>query len=118
LVRACEDYVLDRWQSIAIAPEPKVELRRGETFHDGIEARRRRIRELKSDLAKARAAPLPSREAKAAIRARVDALASRGRPVVTGILERYNEQIEWPQTTSIRADNDVLAPLGCIGTRL
>ncbi|WFU36490.1 hypothetical protein QA635_19560 [Bradyrhizobium brasilense] len=60
-----------------------------------VEAKRRRLRELESDLARCRHAPHPSADRKRAMIAQVEALAEQGRPDVTGSIE-HAEPIGFP----------------------
>jgi hypothetical protein len=64
-----------------------------------IEQKRRRIRELTSDLDATRVAPMPSREAKQKMRDQVAALAERGEANVYGLISSGGA-IEWPLATS------------------
>jgi hypothetical protein len=68
--------------------ETEVPLAKGEaSLLDQIEARRRRVRELKSDLHRVASAPFPSAHARAKIRQEVEALAQIGAPVVSYVIE-------------------------------
>lgn len=62
---------------------------------DGIENRRRRLRELRADLARIRHAPHPSAVRKAAMIAQVDGWAQQGRPDAAASIE-HGEPITWP----------------------
>ncbi len=62
-----------------------------------IENRRRRLRELASDLDHTRCAPWPCSIAKQKMRAEIEALAEAGRPDATGSIE-HNTAIDWPVT--------------------
>jgi hypothetical protein len=66
-------------------PEPQ--LPKSESITDGIERLRRRERELKSDLHRIRSATFPSSLAKAKVRAEIEALAVRGAPSVSDVVE-------------------------------
>ncbi|MEY9131930.1 hypothetical protein ACVMII_000798 [Bradyrhizobium diazoefficiens] len=67
-------------------PEPK--LAKGENgLLDAVENRRRRVRELRADMHRIRSAPFPSSYAKAQMRAQVEALAQRGAPSVSRLVE-------------------------------
>ena len=70
-------------------------LNKGESLPDAIARLQRRGRELKSDLARISAAPYPSAHVRAKIRAEVEALASRGMPVVSDIVE-HDRSVVWP----------------------
>ncbi|TXM65786.1 hypothetical protein [Methylobacterium sp. WL120] len=59
---------------------------KGETALGAVERCRSRLAELRAEADRIEAAPLPSADAKAAVRAYVEALASRGRPDVRGML--------------------------------
>ncbi|WP_354134414.1 hypothetical protein [Bradyrhizobium sp. S3.9.1] len=75
-------------------PEPK--LLKGETVLDAIERLRRRGRELKADLHRIRSAPFPSSHAKAQMREQIEALAQRGAPSVSLLIE-HDRDIAWPK---------------------
>jgi hypothetical protein len=62
---------------------------------DQIETRRRRVRELRADLARIAAAPYPSGYCKARMREQVEALAIQGMPSITNLVE-HDGNIEWP----------------------
>ena len=62
---------------------------------DQIETRRRRVRELRADLARIAAAPFPSGYCKARMREQVEILAGRGAPDVTALVE-HDGDIIWP----------------------
>jgi hypothetical protein len=62
---------------------------------DAIENRRRRVRELKADAHRIQSAPFLSAHARAKIREEVEALAARGRPVVTDVIE-HDGSVIWP----------------------
>jgi hypothetical protein len=64
---------------------------------DAVEARRRRHRELLADLARVRAAPVPSAIVKQRMRQQVADLAAHGRPDVSLAVE-IAEKIEWPRS--------------------
>lgn len=76
-----------------VGPAPK--LGRGETASDAVERCRRRLRELRADLARIEAAPIPSSVAKEKARAEVMRLAAQGRPNVAAMVEA-GQKIEWP----------------------
>ncbi|SDG35316.1 hypothetical protein SAMN05216338_10014 [Bradyrhizobium sp. Rc2d] len=62
---------------------------------NAVENRRRRLRELESDLNRVRCAPHPSAVRKAAMIAQVEALAEQGRPDAASSIE-CGEPIRWP----------------------
>jgi hypothetical protein len=75
-------------------PEPK--LARGENgLLDAIENRRRRVRELRADLHRIASAPFPSAYAKQQMREQIEALAQRGAPDVSMLIE-HDGEIIWP----------------------
>ena len=76
-------------------------LQKGEDVLTGIERLRRRVRELAADLNRIGSAPFPSAYATAQMRAQIEALAQRGTPAVSLLVE-HDRQIQWPQT-SLRA---------------
>jgi hypothetical protein len=86
---------------------PVPQLRKSETFAQAIEARRRRVRELQSDLQKFEAAPRPSAVAKELIRKEVDRHAEIGKPQVESVVDN-GEPILWPITGVSRASHGVL----------
>jgi hypothetical protein len=63
---------------------------------DAIEARRRRVRELRADLKQIDAAPIPSGKARELAAAQVVALAEKGAPDVLNIVETGKGEIRWP----------------------
>jgi hypothetical protein len=63
---------------------------------DLIEQKRRRSRELKSDIAKVEAAPWPSAAAKHHMRSYVDALVAKGRPDCSPVVDQRGGNIQWP----------------------
>ena len=70
-------------------------LNKGETVIDAIERHRRRGRELKADLRRIQSAPFPSSYAKQRMRAQIEALAQRGAPDVSSLIE-HDREIAWP----------------------
>lgn len=98
LTRNIEQFVTARPDgSVArVVARDAPELKKGEDLLGAIEARRRRLRELESDLHGVRCAPWPSGVAKQKMRAEIEALAEAG-PDVTGIVE-HNGPIGWPLT--------------------
>jgi hypothetical protein len=76
--------------------------RKGESAFDAVERLRRRLEELRADLRQVGCAPITSAEAKAKVRAEVEALAARG-PDVYGVIERRHGGVDWP-TTLARVD--------------
>jgi hypothetical protein len=62
---------------------------------DAIENRRRRVRELRAAAHRIESAPFSSAHARAKIREEVEALATRGRPIVTEIIE-HDGSVIWP----------------------
>lgn len=87
---ACEDFLRHgvpggcKLEAIETEPPP---LKKGEGILDAVEARRRRVRELRADLHRIRSAPFPSSYAKQRMRAQVEALAQRGAPSVSRLVE-------------------------------
>jgi hypothetical protein len=65
---------------------------------DQIENRRRRVRELRADLHRVESSCLPSNDAKAMVRAEIEALATRGAVDVTPVIE-HGGKIAWPMIT-------------------
>ena len=79
---------------------------------DQIETRRRRVRELRADLHRLASAPFPSSYAKQRMRGMIEALAQRGQPDVSLLIE-HDGDIVWPTK---RVKVDVLnAQPGAIG---
>ena len=75
-------------------PAPK--LAKGESLLDAIERIRHRGRELLADANRIRSSPYPSSWAKAQVRAQVAALAQRGAPDVTLLVEHGRDSVTWP----------------------
>lgn len=63
-----------------------------------LDAARKEIARLRADLQEINAAPIPSKQVKAAMRAEIDRLADRGRPDMFGAVEHGNG-IGWPKLT-------------------
>jgi hypothetical protein len=78
-------------------------LNKGETIIEAVERFRRRVRELKADLHRIQSAPFPSTHAKTKMRAQIEALAQRGAPDVTNLIEHEDGEIIWP-TLRLRVD--------------
>jgi hypothetical protein len=74
---------------------PDVKLLKGETILDAIERLRRRGRELKADIARLGACPFPSSYVRAKIKQEVEALAMRGQPIVSDVIE-HDRRLIWP----------------------
>jgi hypothetical protein len=90
-------------------PEPK--LAKGENgLLDAVENRRRRVRELHADLHRIRSAPYPSSHAKQRMRAQIEALAQRGAPDVTNLIE-HDGEIIWP---TLRLQVDLFSEPGAV----
>ena len=82
---------------------PKPKLAKGENgLLDAIENRRRKVRELRSDLHRIESAPFPSAYAKRQMRAQIEALAMQGAPSVSALVE-HDGKIEF-QARSIRSE--------------
>lgn len=79
---------------LAMHPAIKPELRKGETAIDAVERLRRRVRELKADVDRTRAAPWPSKMAKGRMRERIDELAEAAKPRVDWLIE-HGEPLEF-----------------------
>jgi hypothetical protein len=69
------------------------------TLLDGIERLKRRCRELEADAHRIRSSPFPSSWAKEQVRTQVAALAQRGAPDVTLLVEHGRTRITWPMQT-------------------
>ena len=76
-------------------------LLKGETVLDAVERLRRRVRELRADAHRIRSAPYPSAYCKAQMRQQVEALAERGSPSVTQLVE-HDGKVEF-STQHLRA---------------
>jgi hypothetical protein len=72
-----------------------VKLAKGEALLDAIEARRRKVREVRVDLAKITAAPMPSTYCKKKMREMVEVLAQRGAVDVSPLV-KHDNKIIWP----------------------
>lgn len=72
-------------------------LKKSESILDAVEGRRRRGRELLADLARVRAAPVPSSIVRQRMRQQIADLAARGRPDASRAVE-IAEEIEWPRS--------------------
>lgn len=70
--------------------------RRGETSAVALDRLRRRLRELNADEHGVRSAPYPAAHAKVKARAMVDALAARGAPDLSSMVEAGFDDIRWP----------------------
>ena len=103
LVANIENFIRGR-SRFELAPNDPP-LRKGETLQAAIDARRRRVSELKADLEQVKLAPWPSALTKARARAQLDELAKRGRPDVFALVERF-DLISWPLLPKL----DVLQP--------
>lgn len=71
-------------------PSPP-QLKKGENVSDAVEARRRRIRELRADLHRVRSSPYPSNLAMAKAKAQIAAMADQGAPSVLGLIENLDD---------------------------
>ena len=81
----------------AVELEPP-KLAKGESgLLDQIENRRRRVRELRADLARIEAAPFPSSFAKQRMREQVEQLAMRAAPNVAALIEHQDGKLEFPR---------------------
>jgi hypothetical protein len=66
-------------------------LNKGETLLDAIARVQRRVREVKADLHRISSSPMPSSHARAKMRAQIEALAARGAPSVSNLVEHDGE---------------------------
>jgi hypothetical protein len=84
----------------AVSHKPTVEpnIIDGESLFDAVERRRRRVRELRSDLEQVRSLPYPSSEAKQLMRVQIARLAEKGEPNVFDLIDTRGE-IVWPSET-------------------
>ena len=85
----------------AIETEPPP-LKKGEGILDAVEARGRRVRELRADLYRIASAPYPSSYSKAQMRAQIEAQAHLAVPDVTNLIE-HDGKIIWP-TRRVQVD--------------
>jgi hypothetical protein len=94
----CEEFLRDRPPNAAVedAPTEPPKLAKGESLLDAIERIRHRGRELLADANRIRSSPYPSSWAKAQVRAQVAALAQRGAPDVTLLVEHGRHSVTWP----------------------
>jgi hypothetical protein len=96
---ACEGFLKDgRPGGTALVDwdGPELQLLKGEKgLLDAVENRRRKVREIRADLARIAAAPFPSAYCKERLREMVDQLAQRGGPDVTLLLE-HDADVVWP----------------------
>ena len=99
LLRSQEKYArasLSGGKVVHLAPPAETpELKKHETYADAIEKRRRRGRELRADVDKYRAAPVPSSVVIQGAIDEIEALASRGAPDAFNAIERGGS-LEWP----------------------
>jgi hypothetical protein len=72
--------------------------KKGESLESAIDRFRKRLRELAADRDAVAAAMLPAADAKAAARRQIEALAARGAPDLTRLLEVPGAEIAWPTT--------------------
>lgn len=79
---------------------PKVALRKGETFADGVERCRRRVRELDADAHMIKSSPWPSDLARERARSEIAQLVSQCEPSVSALIETQNGGIGWPGSYS------------------
>ena len=87
------------------AVEPPVPTKSEKSVLDQVENRRRRVRELRADLHRIASAPYPSSHVKAKMRSQVEALAARGAPDVSRLIE-LDGPVEWPTQ---RVQSEVIA---------
>jgi hypothetical protein len=94
----CEEFLRDRPPNTAVedAPTEPPKLAKGESLLDAIERIRHRGRELLADANRISSSPYPSSWAKAQVRAQVAALAQRGAPDVTLLVEHGRDSVTWP----------------------
>lgn len=98
VMSACETWLRDGVPAGVVLEDHEVEppkLAKGETLQDAISKLQRRGRELKADLNRIQSAPYPSAHVRAKVRAEVEALASRGMPVVSDVVE-HDRSLAWP----------------------
>lgn len=93
LVGAVDHWIVGKTCRMYEGPVPQ--LRKSETFGQAVEARRRRLRELKADRAKHAAAPTPAAKAKELVRAEVAKYAELGCPDVAPVID-HGEAARWP----------------------
>ena len=96
-IRHAEEFLATAgpFEQVALSP---VQTKGRESILDALETRRRRIRELRADLAQVRAAPVPSSVAKSLMLKEIDALAAKGAPDVTRLVDmRGAAGIVWPK---------------------
>ena len=79
----------------AVAVEPKVQ--KGESILDAIERVRRQARTITADLHTIASAPTPSGDAKRRMREQIEAIASMGRPNVSGLIEDVSGKIAFAE---------------------
>ena len=79
-----------------------------------VEKARRRVEELRVEIARTEAAPVPSGVAKARAVAEIDALAARGAPDVLGLVEGA-EGVRWPRTAAHGRGGATVAVVDTLG---
>jgi hypothetical protein len=96
LARRVEEWLRDGVPSGCVIREyPAVAvsdvLKKGESIADAVERLKHRRRELKADLHRINSTPFPSADAKAKMRAQIDALAAAGEPYVGSVIEHFGD---------------------------
>ena len=97
--RACDDYIRNLHLPFAAIPLHErpvpAAMPKGHSYSSAVEDRRRRLRELQSDLRRVETAPRPSSVAKQIAAAEVAKLAERGAPDVMALISPHGETVAW-----------------------
>jgi hypothetical protein len=99
--KVVEDWVRGLPPGTTVEDAPTSEAKangKAEDLLGGLEKLRRRARELRADLHRVESAPQLSAVAKQRMVEQVEALAVRGRPTVSLLIEHADREILWPQT--------------------
>ena len=95
VVANIESWLRDgRPSGVEVFEGPQPTLTKGQTLVDFIEQVRRRGRELQADLHRIRSAPFPSNHAKQQARAQIEALAERGTPSASRLIEHTEAELD------------------------
>jgi hypothetical protein len=112
----CEEFLRDRPPTaVEVAPTEPPKLAKGESLLDAIERIRHRGRELLADANRISSSPYPSSWAQAQVRAQVAAIAQRGAPDVTLLVEHVGTaSLGRCKTCNRRSTTPTALPLGSL----
>lgn len=97
VVARCEEWLADADGPLAAAGKAKPSRRGLGTWRGAVDQIRDALADIDADLHRVRSAPPTHDEAKASVRAQIEALAEAGAPDITSLVDGTSKNLRWPQ---------------------